>query len=87
MEVPSLRGKRVTILHCESEAGLSDGSLHLPAKNICLDYRKDIASHLFENWYENILPSRLPPYSLIVMDDASSHLPLADRKKNTKYVK
>lgn len=76
VDVPSNKGKRISILHCGSSDGWVEGALLLSAKNIknCfLDYHQDMDSPLFEKWFSETLLPKLKKNSVIVMDNAPYH--------------
>lgn len=86
LDVPSSRGKRITILHCGSENGWAPDALLLSAKNIkdcSLDYHQDMSAELFEKWFEFTLIPKLPPNSVIVLDNASYHSRLFEKIPTT----
>lgn len=86
LNVPSSRGKRITILHCGWENGWVADALLLSAKNIndcSLDYHQDMTAELFEKWFECTLLPKLPPNSVIVLDNASYHSRLSEKIPTT----
>ncbi|XP_050514129.1 uncharacterized protein LOC126889663 [Diabrotica virgifera virgifera] len=88
--VPPNKGKRIIILHCGGENGWIDDALLLSAKQIkdaSLDYHDDMESSIFESWFERSLLPKLPPHSVIVMDNASYHSRLMKRIPNNSWNK
>ncbi|XP_050066442.1 uncharacterized protein LOC126555585 [Aphis gossypii] len=70
---PSGKGKRLIVLHMESEDGLVDnGLLCFESKKNSRDYHDEMNGQTFCEWMENILP-RLKDNCVIVMDNASYH--------------
>uniref|UniRef100_A0A6P7FNP8 Uncharacterized protein LOC114332220 n=1 Tax=Diabrotica virgifera virgifera TaxID=50390 RepID=A0A6P7FNP8_DIAVI len=74
---PINRGQRIIILNIGSKNGWLGGeSFLLSAKNIKdskLDYHGNMTSRLFKEWFEKKVLPKLPPKSVIVMDNATYH--------------
>lgn len=86
INIPASKGKRIMILHAGSENGFVPGALYLGCKNLKdakADYHSDMNAEVFENWFRNILLPKLPPHSVIVMDNASYHSEQLDKVPNT----
>lgn len=86
VNIPASKGKRIMILHAGGENGFVPGALYLGCKNLkeaSADYHSDMNAEVFENWFKNILLPKLPPNSVIVMDNASYHSEQLDKIPNT----
>lgn len=76
IDVPPSRGKRIIILHVGNENGFIPGALLLSAKDIreaLVDYHENMTAELFQEWFKKTLLPKLPPQSIIVMDNAKYH--------------
>ena len=71
---PSGKGNRLIILHAGSEKGWVNGAeLVFQSKKSTGDYHDEMTGEHFEEWFHNTLLPKLPPSSIIVMDNASYH--------------
>lgn len=90
MQVPTNKGKRITILHAGTENGWIPNTLFLSAKNInhCnLDYHEDTTGEVFEEWFKNKLLNNVPERSVIVMDNAKYHSRQLNKVPNNSNTK
>lgn len=90
LNTPCSRGKRVIILHAGNENGFIQNALLLSAKNITnssADYHQDMTAELFETWVKNQLLPNISPNSIIVMDNASYHSRILNKKPNSNSKK
>ena len=74
-KIPSGKGKRLIVLHAVTRSeGLIDGcDLVFLAKSTDGDYRQEMNSVVFLEWFENQLMPALKNHSLVVLDNASYH--------------
>lgn len=80
--VPSGSGKRVIILHIGSKDGFVDGSLKcFIGKKGSADYHDEMNAAHFEEWFRDVL-CKLPPKSIIVIDQAPYHTMLDPERRN-----
>ena len=73
---PVSRGKRIVILHAGSEDGFVEKALFLCCadySNAYADYHKHMNGDAFELWFQDHLIPKLPPKSVIILDNASYH--------------
>jgi len=78
--LPLCSGVRFIILHVGSKNGFLSGcELVFRGKNIENDYHTEMNSTVFEDWVKTKLLVKLPPNSIIVMDNASYHSRIADK--------
>ncbi|KAJ8961522.1 hypothetical protein NQ318_014772 [Aromia moschata] len=85
LNTPCSRGKQIIILHAGSENGFVPNSLLLSAKNISqssADYHEDMTANLFEEWFSEQLLPKIPPKSVIVMDNAPYHSRILNKIQN-----
>jgi transposase len=76
LDTPPSRGKRVIILNAGGKNGWVPDCLLLSARNIVnssADYHQDMDANMFEKWFQEQLLPKLPPNSVIVMDNAAYH--------------
>ncbi|XP_074652754.1 uncharacterized protein LOC141907083 [Tubulanus polymorphus] len=65
---------RFIFLHIGNETGFIDGAqLVYRTEGALADYHGEMDGVKFEKWFEEILVPKLPPNSVIVMDNASYH--------------
>lgn len=87
IDVPVSKGQRIIILNAGSAEGwVHEDTLLLSAKNIKdskVDYHENMSSSIFENWFERKLLPKLPPHSVVVMDNASYHSRLKQKVPNS----
>ncbi|XP_074648979.1 uncharacterized protein LOC141904300 [Tubulanus polymorphus] len=68
------KGDRLIILHVGSEDSfLEGGELVFKSRRKNADYYDDMNGEDFEKWFKETLLPKLPPNSVIVMDNASYH--------------
>lgn len=73
------KGGRITLLHVGNEHGFVDGaelicgSTVKDSGELPCDPHRDMTGEKFEKWFSDILLPKLPPNSVIVMDNASYH--------------
>ncbi len=60
------KGTRYSIIHAGSEDGFVDGAEQIFINN-------EINSDKFEDWLQNKLLPHLPPNSVVIYDNASTH--------------
>ncbi|XP_048373846.1 uncharacterized protein LOC125445060 [Sphaerodactylus townsendi] len=65
------KGSRLICAHCGSEEGFVEGALLL-FRSATGDYHQEMNGDSFEKWFGELL-RKLPPESVIVMDNASCH--------------
>lgn len=76
MKDPSGKGKRLIILHIDSDSGFVEGVLL--CMYVCMesvknsDYHEEMNAEVFKKWFENIV-GKLEEGSVIVMDNATYH--------------
>lgn len=90
-KVPSGKGTRLIIWDVgSSQQGLIPGcSLIFESKTNSSDYHDEMNKKYFTEWFRDTLLPKLPPRSVIIMDNASyhSHLDLYSRVPNTNINK
>ena len=74
-KIPSGKGKRLIVLHAVTRSeGLIDGcDIVFLAQSKVGDYRQEMNSVVFLEWFENQLMPALKNHSLVVLDNASYH--------------
>ena len=71
---PSGKGSRLIILHASSENGwINEADLVFQSKKASGDYRDEMTSGHFEEWFYDSLMPNIPCNSLIVIDNAPYH--------------
>ena len=71
---PLGKGSRLIILHAGNENGWVNGAdLVFKSKKATGDYKDEMTSKHFEEWFHDSLMSNIPANSLIVMDNAPYH--------------
>lgn len=72
---PGGKSERLIITHCGNEKGFIDGAeLVFLAGKRPWDYQQAMNGPDYEMWFRDTLLPKLPPNSVIVMDNASCHL-------------
>jgi hypothetical protein len=76
MKRPNGKGKRIIMIHIGSDEGFVEDAelVWIGGKNgkKSEDYHDDMDSTKFEAWLQRVLP-KLPPGSVVIMDNASYH--------------
>ncbi|XP_048345214.1 uncharacterized protein LOC125428705 [Sphaerodactylus townsendi] len=81
---PSGKGSRLICAHCGSEEGfVEDALLLFKSKTTTGDYHQEMSGDNFEKWFAELL-LKLPPESVIVMDNASYHSVKSDKIPTTR---
>lgn len=87
------KGGRITLLHVGSESGflrgadLICGCASKDCGDLPTDPHKDMNAEKFEKWFTGVLLPKLPPTSVIVLDNASYHSRQIDKAPNSNSLK
>ncbi|XP_048361522.1 uncharacterized protein LOC125437708 [Sphaerodactylus townsendi] len=80
---PPGKASRLICAHCGSEEGFVEDALLLFKSKTTSDYHQEMNVDNFEKWFAELLP-KLPPESVIVMDDAFYHSVRSETIPTTK---
>ena len=80
-------GKRLVIIHAGSETGfISNALLTFWSDSKMEDYHDSMNAECVEQWFSALLP-KVPPISLIAMDNASYHSSQLNKPRTTNTKK
>lgn len=83
---PSGKGKRFIVAHIGNENGFVPGGLLMFESKKQSDYHEEMTGEVFEEWLRHVV-EKLPPSSVIVMDNAPYHSVKAEKTPTSAWKK
>jgi hypothetical protein len=81
-------GERYIVLHAGNKDGfIEDASLIFKSKKNSLDYHSEMNAETFEQWLQDVLLIKLQQPSVIVLDNASYHSRLEEKRPTSAWRK